>query len=473
GRRVRPAPINTWNHASLASGAGRFLAFIGEDGMQPPSGLSWGTRARLPFLPRLRAGRLVLSLARWLMPRRILDGTAEEVLGRLQQWRAEWRVPRYVYYAHHAALDQRLLLDLEAPAGIELLRDQASDRVEVLRLEEVYPSFEETWLRREGEPHLCEFVASLVRPLRGVAKTPAPPRLVRREARLRAFDSEWLYVKLYCGFGRQTLLLDGPVRTLLDELRAQGTAPRRWFFLRYADPQPHLRLRLQLAAQGQARQRDRLVEAFECWMREGAIDRYVLDTYHREIERYGGERAMDVVEELFTGSSALALEGLSEPSPRGAEGDPYRLDVRCIDPEEPQARRGRMRQCLTTMDDIIRELFPGDNLARWLQATRPPKRDPANQEQRQDIRSVREAIIRRRASQGPSPLVVGPIKRLRQLAAEGALERPLYAIAHSLIHMHCNRFGLSTKTEGTARRLQWSVYFSLSRMATAPKSSSA
>src|SRR5262249_17411957 len=54
--------------------------------------------------------------------------------------------------------------------------------------------------------------------------------------------SSWLYLKIYCG--RATA--DAVLRDHLAPVIAAATERRvadRWFFLRYADPDPHLRLR--------------------------------------------------------------------------------------------------------------------------------------------------------------------------------------------------------------------------------------
>ena len=118
-----------------------------------------------PFLPRIRSGRVVLSLAQWRLSG---SGHPDAVVHRrdlfssaLQQWREEWRVPQHVYLT---AGDNRLLLDLEVP-------DQADEIRRVLHvrptasvlLTEVFPDFEHAWVRdTENRPFITELVVPLL-----------------------------------------------------------------------------------------------------------------------------------------------------------------------------------------------------------------------------------------------------------------------------------------------------------------------
>jgi thiopeptide-type bacteriocin biosynthesis protein len=56
--------------------------------------------------------------------------------------------------------------------------------------------------------------------------------------------SEWLTLKLYAGAITVDDLLRDVVGPLASDLEAEGLA-QRWFFIRYADPHGHLRLRFQ------------------------------------------------------------------------------------------------------------------------------------------------------------------------------------------------------------------------------------
>src|SRR5262249_14404410 len=131
--------------------------------------------------------------------------------------------------------------------------------------------------------------------------------------------SAWLSIKLYAG----SLVVDRLVRDTIGpiavELVASGAASR-WFFVRYSDPHGHLRIRFQgdpAALWGLVLPRIRSATApFE---EAEIVWRVQLDTYEREMERYGGADGIIACEEVFHGDSRAAAELLAmEPDdPRG------------------------------------------------------------------------------------------------------------------------------------------------------------
>ncbi|WP_324613144.1 lantibiotic dehydratase family protein [Streptomyces sp. SBT349] len=83
----------------------------------------WGAAARLPFLPRLRYGRTILTPARWRLQAADLPGRRavwEAWDTELAGWRARRRLPRMVHLAED---DQRLPLDLDRAGHRVLLRE--------------------------------------------------------------------------------------------------------------------------------------------------------------------------------------------------------------------------------------------------------------------------------------------------------------------------------------------------------------
>src|SRR5262249_735709 len=111
--------------------------------------------------------------------------------------------------------------------------------------------------------------------------------------------SEWLYAKLYLGTAIADAVLLEVVAPLIERLRDIGLL-RRWFFIRYGDPDWHVRLRVQ-------GERARLVseaipmlhEAAAPFLHDGRVRRMQLDTYEREVERYGGPDGIELAEALF------------------------------------------------------------------------------------------------------------------------------------------------------------------------------
>jgi len=115
---------------------------------------------------------------------------------------------------------------------------------------------------------------------------------------------------------RQTRLHEiGPLtRELLDSGAADG-----WFFLRYADPDWHLRWRLHGDASALHTVVLPAVQAAAARLRErGMLWRLQVDTYEREVERYGGPQGMRLSERLFQADSKAALDILAALEPGDA-----------------------------------------------------------------------------------------------------------------------------------------------------------
>ena len=315
----------------------RFLTDVGQDGVTGLSGFDWATAGGLPFLPRVRAGRVILSPAQWRGRRKHLRTAlrADDAEGfdvALKEWRERWRVPRHVYLA---AGDNRLLLDLDNAEQSGLLRtDLRRGSGADLVLHEALPAVDDAWLPGPGGRYVSELVVPLVR--RQIGTRPGPgPALPVREAepqpepaeRLRPPGSDWLYLKLYGPATGEDSLLRGAARDILGPLLEGGDADG-WFFVRYADPAAHLRLRLHGEPELLlTRALPRLMTWAAGLIAAGDRTHVTLDSYEREVERYGGVAGMPLAEAVFAADSAATVDLLGLLA---APGAPDRLELAVV-----------------------------------------------------------------------------------------------------------------------------------------------
>ncbi|WP_433237906.1 lantibiotic dehydratase [Streptosporangium sp. CA-135522] len=308
GRRVVPTSATMLDPVTQAPNLARFLLEVGFEGRRMWAPWDWITDDHHPYVPRVRYGRTVLSPAKWRLDE--LGGHAaappREWARLVGEWRERWSVPRHIVLTD---FDHRLSLDLDNPWHLEVLRDDLRKKDSLVAWEPPGGADRvDGWLRDgEGLPHLAELAV----PLFGDVREPAPPVAAVDRAlpsrRLHPPGGEWLYLKLY-----------GPARHV-DSLLCEHLAPLltgadRWFFVRYLDPAPHLRLRLRGSPAllwGELLPRFRA--AADGWLDRHLVDRVALDTYDPEWERYGGREAMECAERLFHADSEavtalLALE---------------------------------------------------------------------------------------------------------------------------------------------------------------------
>ncbi|WP_232509149.1 thiopeptide-type bacteriocin biosynthesis protein [Chryseobacterium sp. StRB126] len=118
--------------------------------------------------------------------------------------------------------------------------------------------------------------------------------------------SEWLYVKIYTGVKTADIILEEAVIPLLQQLHEENLI-KKWFFIRYNDPRVHLRLRFELSDLKCFNKVLLLINDYlEQYGNSEEISEFILDTYQREIERYG-EETMEEAEFLFWKSSESIL----------------------------------------------------------------------------------------------------------------------------------------------------------------------
>lgn len=303
GSEVRPRLSTAHNPAWRGIGVYRFLAALRGDGLAGRAGSlkwDWGALATAPSLPRVTAGRLVLQRARWRLSAAELD-----IVSRADAAIAGWKhlirqrgLPTEFFITDH---DNRLFVDTASSAltaaAAKVLRGR-SDAV----VEEVLDS------RVAAGPD-GRFAHELVVPFvrRGAPDAAATPWRAPRIRRTFPPGSEWLYVKVYTGTATADRVLTDVLAPVIDEL-ASVEAVDQWFFLRYADPDHHLRLRLHGDPHVLTNQvLPALTGTLAPQLDDGSLWRITFDTYEREVERYGGDAGIELAEQFHAADSEAVV----------------------------------------------------------------------------------------------------------------------------------------------------------------------
>ena len=235
--------------------------------------------------------------------------------------------------------DNELLVDLDNVARDRDLRRRSSRIASEARLVELFPGPDLLAAAGPEGRFVNEIVVPFVRkpppatpPRKRLPGPSGPPCEVAPVRRSFPPGSEWLYAKLYTG----TATADRPAARGGDAGGARAPsaagAADRWFFIRYGDPEWHLRVRFHGdPARLQPEVLPRLHAALDPLLADGRIWRVQLDTYEREIERYGGPEGIALAERLFQADSDAVLDILEMLE--GDEGADvrWRLALRGID----------------------------------------------------------------------------------------------------------------------------------------------
>ena len=121
--------------------------------------------------------------------------------------------------------------------------------------------------------------------------------------------SEWLYLKIYAGVKTADLILEEAVQPLVEYFQ-ENDLISKWFFIRYNDPKPHLRVRFNLNnIDDYSKILEKINETLQEYIKSGEISSILTDTYNREMERYG-ENTIEEAETLFCTNSEFTLQCL-------------------------------------------------------------------------------------------------------------------------------------------------------------------
>ena len=119
----------------------------------------------------------------------------------------------------------------------------------------------------------------------------------------------WMYYKLYCGARTSDIILIETIKPLTEQL-LQDKLINKWFFIRYNDPDFHLRIRFELYdVQKIGEVILAIKNALQEYVDDDIIYKIQTDNYQREIERYGSN-TIEELESLFYHESAMLLKAL-------------------------------------------------------------------------------------------------------------------------------------------------------------------
>lgn len=121
--------------------------------------------------------------------------------------------------------------------------------------------------------------------------------------RIKMPFEDWLFIKLYCKQTREEELIAFEIADIYNQISDQY--PVRHFFMRYRDPKPHIRLRLNGKAEVLYSLFPQLLNWLKSLREKGLVTEFVITQYEREIERYGGLDLMDAAEQVFCEDSKV------------------------------------------------------------------------------------------------------------------------------------------------------------------------
>lgn len=263
------------------------------------------------FFPRITYGRVILALASWHFKP---DDYGQVLLhdhpaASLRRFLQSWDFPRFFALSEG---DNELFFDLNEDSYLEIL---------VVELKKNKPLRFIEWLHFDARDPQKRWVNQYVLPLYKINdKDQNYPDLADFNTAAsvkRSFPpgSEWIYFKFYCGAHLSDEILEGLIRPVSEYLLSRQLADQ-FFFIRYSDPNYHIRYRIHLTNHQKnnfAEVIEYINQALEPYLMNRTIWKVQLDTYQRELERYGPS-SISATEYLFFEDSQLYLQLLADGS---------------------------------------------------------------------------------------------------------------------------------------------------------------
>jgi class I lanthipeptide synthase len=306
----------------------QFLCDLQFQNIQVPS-WNWGELASRPFLPRVTYDRFIFSKAKWLLTKEDCERCEKivgdhELLKEFTLIKEQKRLPEYIVLSQG---DNELLLHLNNIFCIKLLLAEVKKNGTV-PLTEILDTPDLCWIKSPDGKLAGEFVVGFSKKKTEASTHASIPTVTSEKAtvkRVFPVGSEWLYAKIYSGVGTAEKLLANVVAPFTEQLAADHIIDK-FFFIRYNDPEHHIRIRFHNGMQTNFWKEviPLLQKVMQPYFENQLVHSVQFDTYRREVERYGVE-TLSLSEDIFWYQSKAVLSFISMLE--GDEGEEYRWRV--------------------------------------------------------------------------------------------------------------------------------------------------
>ena len=251
--------------------------------------------------------------------------------------------------------------------------------------------------------------------------------------------SEWVYFKIYTGTKTADTILKNELFNYVSELLSNEVIDK-WFFIRYADPDFHIRLRLHLKeTKNFSFVYSRFFETFTPIVDNGFVWKIQCDTYQREIERYGAN-TISLVEDLFFMDSEYIVRLLYQLDNQNHEQQRWQMALVLIDSflSAFSFDLQKRKELLTSMADNFKKEFGFTHHTQTKQLNdkyRFFRKDIENAMAWEKVVSQAIDIIKTR-----SKAILPVAEELSNMEKSGNLQVTTSSLLSSLIHITMNRW---------------------------------
>lgn len=290
----------------------------------------------LEHIPRIRYRNFIYWPATWYIQveeiKRLFALPQEELRNKVLAFLNAKGVPACFCLSYG---EGDLLIDTSNPFMVDFFISEIRDMQRVTLKESLLAAATSTVVANEKGHYAHELIIPFKKEKKpGRSATPRSefPDAYFSKGVKRSFcpGEEWVYLKVYAGVKTCSKIVTTVLPSLIEELKNEAII-REWFFIRYNDPSFHLRIRLRLRDRSYYNTTiQRLQDALAPFVEAETVKSLVMDTYTRELERYGFGLIVPA-EQIFAIDSEACLALLQQLAEEGLSGYAWLAALSVID----------------------------------------------------------------------------------------------------------------------------------------------
>lgn len=313
-RIIIPRLSSAYNYTRSNLPVFRFLCDLQNQGIK--TSFSFDLSSFFPgliYYPRVQYRSAILQLATWHIKTEkwkseLRQGSELFQINRIGSLLKRMHLPEFIS-ANEG--DHQVILDRGKETDMQILLRMVKNKDTVVIKEFPFLHVTKQIIRdKYKRPYINQFVASLYHhhrvynPVPYLSDNKSKPSVKRKYPP----GSEWLYFKIYCHPLRSDEILIKYIKPSGMHWQTEGIL-KQWFFIRYRDPEYHLRVRFKIDPANTQKVVTDFARVISNLTDTGIIQNYSITIYEREVERYSSAFIEDV-EKLFCASTLLVVEYL-------------------------------------------------------------------------------------------------------------------------------------------------------------------
>lgn len=292
---------------------------------------SWGNLAsQFTFLPRVEYKNVVLLPATWQLNKKdfeiLLNEKSREKLKEIFiDFMVKFKIPQLFLVADG---DNELLIDSNNEIAVLTFIDTLKNRSSI-KLKEILYDFSKPLISDESSN---SFTNECIAVILNDGKKIIAPNFEKNNVE-KDFDADflpgnhWLYFKIYAGIKTADFILSEKIKPMVTHLLEKGYI-KKWFFIRYYDTDNHLRFRVQLNNNTESDiVLKQINNVFSSLFQKNIIAKIQIESYQREIFRYGKSKIEDT-ENLFFSDSVFCINTIDLLDPESANSIRWQIALR-------------------------------------------------------------------------------------------------------------------------------------------------